>query len=634
MKLICLQLDLARQKENLDFIKSYADFAVSCGYNALMLYLENAVRTQDTEFFDKERTYSIDEMREIVGYAESIGLDVIPAFENLAHLEKFFEYPQLEDFSEVKDGACEGRGFGAAHKRGSCGCVSNAKLRAFTDKYITDVSKLFSSEYVHMGLDEPFDFADCRVCRERIKKGESKADIFYEHVKHCYELVKGLGKTMMMWDDFFEYVDIVEKLPRDIILCNWNYNFIREEPAGHWTNRVKKDWLELYDKLGFRYVFCTYAHGASSTYNVESFTKYAEKHSPLGVCMTAWEKSNCFYHGSYPLIAYSGALWNGKIHSDADKLRVYCDVTGSKTAAEILCALQIPRIPTSGYFDVSQVAECDYLIKRLYGDELSYFVPRLKAEAKSASGVKKDILTDIYDCAFENLLNLRLQKLGSYIFDGYECGKVDVDKIFAELEYIERGFDEIENNAEKLWKKYRNRIKSDGDSLTKKFKNKKTVINNIRQKLASTDKCGILYFDTMLHDAFCTVRTEIKVCYNSGEEVVLYKGAVKPSVAGFEVGDCYGFRYAMRNELPKYVILSAFGEGALFPLNLRCRVGGKKYIADTAVRVCGNVSDEQNLLSNDTQFAIMGNNDGKAHFNDLGLARQMHSVKITFRELK
>ena len=70
-----------------------------------------------------------------------------------------------------------------------------------------------------------------------------------------------MGKTMLMWDDFFEYADIVEKLPRDIILCNWNYYFVTDEPGGHWTNRIKRDWFANYDRLGFRYIFCAYANG-------------------------------------------------------------------------------------------------------------------------------------------------------------------------------------------------------------------------------------------------------------------------------------------------------------------------------------------------------------------------------------
>ena len=103
MELICLQIDLARQKERVDFVKSYMDFAVQNGYNSVLLYLENVVRTPSTEYFDKEDTYSMEEMSEIVAYGTAKGLEVIPAFENLGHLEKFFEYTQWEDLSDLTD---------------------------------------------------------------------------------------------------------------------------------------------------------------------------------------------------------------------------------------------------------------------------------------------------------------------------------------------------------------------------------------------------------------------------------------------------------------------------------------------------------------------------------------------------
>ncbi len=66
----------------------------------------------------------------------------------------------------------------------------------------------------------------CKKCKERIKNGETKQDMFYKHIMHCNDLVKSLGRQMMMWDDFFEYFDVVERLPRDIIMCTWEYSFV------------------------------------------------------------------------------------------------------------------------------------------------------------------------------------------------------------------------------------------------------------------------------------------------------------------------------------------------------------------------------------------------------------------------
>ena len=178
MELICAQIDLARQKENLPFIKSYIDFAAENGYNAMLCYLENAVRSNETQYFDKDDTYSLDEMRELVKYGDDKGISLIPVFENLGHLEKFFAYPQLENLSECENEREEGRGF-ASTARGSCGCSSNENLYVFFENYVSEDSSVFTSPYIHMGLDEPFDFAVCPRCKERIKNNKYRNILIY-----------------------------------------------------------------------------------------------------------------------------------------------------------------------------------------------------------------------------------------------------------------------------------------------------------------------------------------------------------------------------------------------------------------------------------------------------------------------
>ena len=88
MKMIALQIDLARQKEKIDYVKSYVDMAKKYSYNTIFLYLESCVRTEDTPHFDETETYSLADMKEIVDYIETSGLTAIPAFENFYHVEK------------------------------------------------------------------------------------------------------------------------------------------------------------------------------------------------------------------------------------------------------------------------------------------------------------------------------------------------------------------------------------------------------------------------------------------------------------------------------------------------------------------------------------------------------------------
>ena len=70
-------MDLARQKEQPDFVRGQMDFCRANGYNTILLYLEASVRTSVTPFFAVSSSYSLAELADMVNYGESIGLDVI-----------------------------------------------------------------------------------------------------------------------------------------------------------------------------------------------------------------------------------------------------------------------------------------------------------------------------------------------------------------------------------------------------------------------------------------------------------------------------------------------------------------------------------------------------------------------------
>lgn len=630
MKLICLQIDLARQKERVDYVKSYMDFAVQNGYNSVLLYLENVVRTPSTEYFDKEDTYSMEEMSEIIAYGTAKGLDVIPAFENLGHLEKFFEYSEWESLSECEDTSKEGRGFERL-KRGSCGCVSNPDLYSRFDAYIKEVGNLFPSQYIHMGLDEPFDFAVCPKCQERIANGETKAELFYKHILHTYDLAKSMGKTMMMWDDFFEYADVAERLPRDIIFCNWNYFFVADEPAGHWTNRIKKDWFRYYEELGFRYMFCTYAHRASSLYNLESFIRYASKYNPFGGLTTTWIRSDSFYLGAMPFMASAGQLLSGKISTDEKILKVYSEFVG-EDCAKLLTSLSIATY-FNGYNDFSACCESEYYVKYAYRKQLAYVVDELRKYESKADGLAKDILTDIYGYVYSIYLELEIQSVGASLYDGYEKNAIPKEELIERLRQIRTAYDEIEEEWQILWKKYRNGIKSQKGKFAQRFASKRNLIDRLIVKIEQVCQVGVLYADLMLHDGFSTVRVNIHAKYVDGEESQVYKGAVKPSMTGFDCGGCYTFRYPLADKKVEYITFEVFGEGVLYPTNFRYVLDGKQYIVDRVEPICGWVKNTENVLTNDTRFAEMGYEDGIKHFNELALSKEKSCIKIHFKNL-
>ena len=624
MELVCLQIDLARQKEHVAFVKSYIDFASRCGYNAVLMYLENAVRTQDTLFFNEEDAYTSEEILEMVAYAEERGIDLIPAFENLGHLEKFASYPQFSDILECKDEALEGRGFG------NCGCTNNPRLYEVMDKYITDVCKLFRSSYVHMGLDEPFEFAVCKRCKAEMEKGKTKADLFYEHVIHSYDLVKKMGKTMLMWDDFFEVVDIVDRLPRDIIFCNWNYFFITDEPAGHWTNSPKRDWFAYYDKLGFRYMFCGATNGGSSTYNVDTITAYAQKYHPYGALLTSWEKAGAFYLGTYPLVNYAAKKWTGKIKTEEDRITAYQEIVQSRECAERLLFLQVSSFGV-GYGNITEVCENDSLTQMIVRDSLRSALPDLKKFATEAVGETKDVLTDIYDYYLGRVLGFRLERLGVNVFDAYEYGYSDADYIVQQLDEIADGYAELERNEKILFEKYRKGIANSQRVFDRKNNSIRNRIANIRAQVLKKEQAGVLYADFMLHDGFGTPRAEIWGRYEGEQEdTLLYRGGVKPSLTCYRTHGCYTLRFKTENKPLEYIVFSVRGESAFYPMHFRHASNGEKRSVSQVQALSGNVEHENNILYNDTRFVTMGYDDGIAHFNNVELCRIESKIKVYF----
>ena len=641
MKLICAQIDLARQKENISFIKSYIDFAFENGYNAMLCYLENAVRTRETQYFDKDDTYSLDEMSELVRYGDEKGVSLIPVFENLGHMEKMFAYSQLEDLSECENEQREGRGF-VATLRGTCGCSSNEKLYDFFDKYISEVSSVFTSPYIHMGLDEPFDFAVCPRCLERIKNGESKAQMFLKHILRSHALVKKLGKTMMMWDDFFEYADILRELPRDIILCNWNYYFVSDLPAGHWTGRVKKDWFYLYDKLGFDYLFCAYMGEYSSAYNVKTLTRYAMKYNPIGAVATSWEKSCSFYLSTYPIMAAAGRLWSGRITED-DFLNVYTEVTGSKAIAEKLLSIDVPMYH-SAYISAA-MAEADFFVKNQFRDALADVVGTLQSELlKTGNKIDefcRDVRTDLCRSFMELYAKTLAEKATDELFAVYgagkDCGsgKTAMKAGINDIDCAKNLYRAGEDLSTCLKEKYRSGIVPRKDYV-EKYGNLYKSLNNIRSALECAKKSGVLYGDFMMHDGFGTPNAKIKVKYAGEAEKILYCGGIKPSYTGFECGGVYTLMFLL-GEVKKeieYIVFSSAGEGQTFPVNFRYTTGSKEYVATKVEKVCGEVFFENNVIYPDTRFAILGYGDGEAHFNDVNLGKIENAIKIKFEEIQ
>ena len=302
-----VQLDLARQKESVAFVKAYAKRMADVGYNTLVLYLEDRVKTPSYPYCTDAESYSLAEMKDLVEHCTGLGLDVVPVISPLGHTERFLKYPELQKFAEVPVGGI-GR-FGEVNEP-TVFCLSNPEARAWMENYIREVVAVFPGKNLHLGFDETWDLGYCPQCRPILEK-EGLAKLYLRSVKWADEVAKRLGKRMWMWDDYFDFFpEALAEVPRDILMCCWNYdkNIEKAGPRAHFGGRLRRDILKTYEELGFDCVFCPWFEYQ----NVRTFTEYAATRKASGAFYTQWEMETDFHGTFLPRMLGAGLLWSGK----------------------------------------------------------------------------------------------------------------------------------------------------------------------------------------------------------------------------------------------------------------------------------------------------------------------------------
>ena len=287
------QLCLARQMETPSFCSNYIDRVAALGYNAIQLYVTARVETPTFALPPDER-YGAEEMRGIVRHAAEKGMDVIPYVEIFGHADLFFKHPGLERLAEERKGTPRLPG-GTLQTF----CFSDPETKDFLRSYLRDLAAIFPGRNVNVGMDEVWNGGICPDCRAK----DARGDLFYEGIMFFHDELAKLGKRMWMWDDFFVYhPGTLERIPRDIMMCHWDYDGNVSDRGSRvgFAGRPRFDDLAEYERLGFDAIACCW----NCPGNPESLSAYARRHRTAGFMVTTWpEMQTSFPSGWLPVNA-------------------------------------------------------------------------------------------------------------------------------------------------------------------------------------------------------------------------------------------------------------------------------------------------------------------------------------------
>ena len=612
------QLDVARQMEPVGFIKDFISLLADSGYNGLLLYLEDRIKTKSYQLPTDNEVYSADEIKDIVEYAVDHGIEIIPCVATLGHAERFMRHRELSHLAELQ-GDMKGR-FGGSQKKTFC--VTHPDFYHFIGSYLKEVAELFPSQWFHIGLDEFWDFNLCSRCKKAMPTRTDEWKMFVAHIRKIRNIMAECGKRVMMWSDMFEfYPEAFQEIPRDVIMVDWQYQHDVRNYLGHLLDCDSENRLAVNAAKGFETIV---APADRTLWNSQSYFEYAaRKKGVRGGLLTCWEKSDTFLYRTLPIFVAAGLQMNGMTPDEAfDAMtQKLFGTDDSVFRAALKMALNDGLLR---HFDgIKENALCtrDYYGMKISSMNVCSGILTILKENrdKVSSDHGRICLDDLIDALHEKELSQQGKMIVQDIFDNTFTAELK-----SEFAVFRNEFEKHLDHMADCWQIYRKNI------VPNVFAERKSgvmdALAELEAKLASNAWVKIT---GTLPDRFGVenICVEYKV---DGKWVNAASGVYKPD----EDAIFCRFIPLKKDFSPKVeaVRLTAHGLGGIGINYVEIFAGGRHYVPKTILNLTGLVSDPGYLLNDNTTFAWFGGQSTRHDYFDHDAAEQKHSVTLEMRE--
>ncbi len=204
-----------------DEVKKFITQLHSFGYNMLQLYTEDTYEVDGEPYFGYMRgRYSKEELKDIVSYCSSIGVEVIPCVQTLAHLNQIFRwgpYKPIRDTDNIL-------------------LAEDARTYELIENIFRTLRECFTTNLVHIGMDEAHMLGLGKYLDKHGYK--NRFDILNNHLARVLEIARKYGFHSLMWSDMYfrlanhgcyhTYDDVITKaitdtVPDGVDQVYWDY---------------------------------------------------------------------------------------------------------------------------------------------------------------------------------------------------------------------------------------------------------------------------------------------------------------------------------------------------------------------------------------------------------------------------
>lgn len=309
-------------------LKTLKDLVIRLAHwkiNELQLYIENVFAFElHPEIGKGYSPFTPDEILELQEHCGKHHVRLVGSLASFGHFEKILSLPQYASLGEMPGF----RGFPG----GTTLCsLDSGSIRLIEELY-SEFVPLFDADDFNVCCDETWELGKGRSRKRAEKTGVGR--IYLEFLLKIYRLCKRLGKRMNLWADIvLKYPELLDDLPRDIVLLNWEY-----EQDGANIARTR----EIFDS-GISFMVCPgtsawLTHGSrlsNSMGNVANFASVGRKYHAEGLLNTDWgdQGHRNFLGVSLHGFAHGAAhSWNERNTDDKNFTEKFCrSFFGQKT---------------------------------------------------------------------------------------------------------------------------------------------------------------------------------------------------------------------------------------------------------------------------------------------------------------
>jgi hypothetical protein len=315
-----IMVDSARQNESMDYYRRLIVFASRNKINSLLVHLTDdqtsALFHEDFPELMHELAWQPEEVRQLVQFAASHHIELIPEIESLGHSRMFERLPDFGSYLHQTKSQTPNESWMGTSIPGYTNVLCPASPAAidYLKTMYDRSSELFPHPWLHIGFDE-VDMTECNRCIEAFGE-QTHEEWMATALRQAIDIASLRDRKAALWGDMLlSHREVISAIsPEEAVIFDWYYR-----------PDVTDESVFVFKDRGFEVIACPALVAAPHMVipdrqnydNIERFTRIAREHDLLGVNTTIWVPVRYMSDALWPGVAFAaGHAWSG---SDLDE---------------------------------------------------------------------------------------------------------------------------------------------------------------------------------------------------------------------------------------------------------------------------------------------------------------------------